>query len=260
MATEPGGKQSGMIGRVTAAPHPLDPVTADEIRAAVALLRAQGHAGPGWRIASVELREPAKDVVRAHTAGDPVHREAVVICWNRADGMTYKALVSLTDEKIVSWLPQPGHQANATVDEYHEAEAALLADEGVRAALAARGVTDLDLVLFDVWTFGHHVIPEAYRELRVGWADVWFRDSPNGNPYAHLISGLKPILDLNTMLVLEIEDQPGAGPKPVMAEYVPELVAGQVQRDDLKTLEIVQPDGVSFELDGHGLRWQRWSL
>ncbi len=249
-----------MIWRVTTTQHPLDPVTADEIRAAIALLRAEGHAGPGWRIASVELREPAKDVVRSYKVGDPVHREAIVVCWNRADGVTYKALVSLTDERIVDWQAHPGRQANATLDEYHEAEVALLADAGVRSALAARGVTDLDLVLFDVWTFGAHLIPEAYRELRVGWADVWLRNSSASNPYAHLISGLKPILDLNSMRVLEIEDQPGAGLKPVMAEYVPGLVPDQVQRDDLKTLEITQPDGVSFELDGHGVRWQRWSL
>jgi primary-amine oxidase len=31
-------------------------------------------------------------------------------------------------------------------------------------------------------------------------------------------------------------------------------------RDDLRTLEIAQPDGISFSVDGNLLRWQRWSL
>ena len=245
---------------VTDIAHPLDPVSADEIRAAVGLLRAQGHAGKGWRIASVELREPAKDVVRSFAAGDPIRREAIVVCWDRADGMTYKALVSLTDAEVLSWLALPGKQANATVDEYHEVEAVVLADPGVRAALAARGFTDLELLLVDGWTFGAHVMPERYRDRRISWCDIWSRDSTDGNPYAHLISGLKPIVDLNSMQVLEIEDHAGAAPAPVMAEYIPRMVPGLVERADRKTLEITQPDGPSFTLDGHALRWQGWSL
>ena len=45
-----------------------------------------------------------------------------------------------------------------------------------------------------------------------------------------------------------------------MGEYVPALVPGQELRDDLKPLEILQPEGVSFTLDGNVLRWQRWSM
>ena len=45
-----------------------------------------------------------------------------------------------------------------------------------------------------------------------------------------------------------------------MGEYVPRLVPGQRLRDDIKPLEIVQPDGVSFTLDGNHLSWQRWSM
>ena len=45
-----------------------------------------------------------------------------------------------------------------------------------------------------------------------------------------------------------------------MGEYVPHLVPGQQLRDDLKPLEITQPEGVSFTLDGNLLRWQKWSL
>ncbi len=31
-------------------------------------------------------------------------------------------------------------------------------------------------------------------------------------------------------------------------------------RDDLKPLEITQPEGPSFTVDGNLVRWQRWSL
>ena len=45
--------------------HPLDPLTADEFRAAAAVLRRDRGVDERWRFASIELREPAKDVVRA---------------------------------------------------------------------------------------------------------------------------------------------------------------------------------------------------
>jgi len=75
-----------------------------------------------------------------------------------------------------------------------------------------------------------------------------------------MLSGLHPIVDLNTMELLELEDvDPGPPPK-VMGEYIPRLVPGLKLRDDVKTLEITQPEGPSFTLDGHELRWQKWSM
>src|SRR4029077_8932893 len=45
-----------------------------------------------------------------------------------------------------------------------------------------------------------------------------------------------------------------------MGEYVPRLVPGQRLRDDVKPLQVVQPEGVSFALQGNHLAWQRWSM
>ena len=235
-------------------------MTADEITAAVAVLRDAGRTGPGWRIGSVALVEPAKDVVRAFVPGAPIARAALVVCWDRASGLLHKGVVDLDARAVTSWVEVPGKQAPATVDEFHDAEAPVLADPRVIAALTARGVTDFSLVLVDTWTFGHDVIPAAYVDRRVGWCDLWVRETHDGNPYAHLLSGLKPILDLNSLEVLEVEDVAGAAPAPVMGEYVPSLVPDLVVRDDLRPVEITQPQGVSFELVGWGLRWQNWSL
>ena len=45
-------------------PHPLDPLSADEIRTAAAILRREQGVGERWRFASIELREPSKATVR----------------------------------------------------------------------------------------------------------------------------------------------------------------------------------------------------
>ena len=241
--------------------HPLDPLSAEEFRAVAQLLRREKDvARPHWRIASVELREPTKDVVRAFRPGDPIVREARVVAWNTDDGTAYVGLLSLTDDALLSWDAQPGKQPNATVDEWHDCDAAMRRHPDVLAALAKRGITDPDLVLVDVWTYGAHLIPTAYAGRRIGWCDIWLRDSHDSNPYAHPVSGLKLVVDLNTMELLEVEDTPSAGFPEVQGEYLPQHVPGLQQRVDLKPLEIRQPDGVSFRLDGNALSWQGWHL
>ena len=51
------------------------------------------------------------------------------------------------------------------------------------------------------------------------------------------------------MELLEIDDRSSVDRPRTMGEYVPRLVPGQRLRDDVKLLEITQPDGGSFHLD-----------
>jgi primary-amine oxidase len=226
----------------------------------VAVLRRDRGVGDRWRFAGIELAEPAKTELAGWHTGDPIPRAARVTCWNREDGQTYTATVDLTGDRVAVFDHRPGMQANATQAEWHEADEMLRAHPDMVAALARRGLTDLDLVLFDTWTYGFALIPEQYRDRRVGWADVWYRTAPGANPYAHPVNGLHPVIDLNRMELLDVGDT-GPVPEPdVMGEYVPGHIPGYQAREATKPLEITQPEGPSFELDGNLLRWQNWSL
>ena len=66
------------------------------------------------------------------------------------------------------------------------------------------------------------------------------------------------MIDLNKMAVLRIDDY-GVVPLPpnpgnYAAEFVKEF------RQDLKPLEITQPEGPSFSVDGYAVAWQKWRL
>ena len=234
-------------------PHPLDPLTADEIRQAAAIVGRDRAVGETWRFASIELREPVK------AAPAEPGREALVVCWNRADGQAYRAVVSLTSSALTQWEHLPGQQPNMTADEWHECDEMLRAHPALQQALARRGITDMSRVLTDMWAYGAALVPERYRGLRLGWSDVWYRASADGNPYAHHVTGLHPVVDLNTMTLLELEDSEDSAERPeVRGEYLPQLT-GMPMRE-VKPLEITQPAGVGFTLEDRLLTWQNWQL
>jgi primary-amine oxidase len=112
--------------------HPLDPLSADEIRQAAGALRRDHGVGERWRFASIELREPPKR--------ESISRQAEVICFSRDDGKVYKARVDLDADRVLAWDHQPDGQPNMTVDEFHECDQVLRSDPRVIEALAARGI------------------------------------------------------------------------------------------------------------------------
>ena len=239
--------------------HPLDPLTADEVRAAVQIIRRERTTTDSWRFASVDLAEPAKAELLAWRPDEPLPRRAFAVLWDRSTNEAYEAVADLTAGRVASWTPVPGMTPNVTIDEYHDIDVALHEHPEVLAAVARRGITDPSLVLFDVWTYGAAVMPEQWRDRRLGWCDVWLRATPHGNPYAHPVSGLKIIVDLNSVEVLLVEDHHDHGLPEVSGEYDP-AVHGRDPDPPLKPLMIHQPEGPSFTLDGHRLTWQNWSL
>ncbi|MGK2882034.1 MAG: primary-amine oxidase [Mycobacterium sp.] len=246
--------------------HPLDPLSADEFTAVATILTSGSvYQQDGWRIAAVELAEPSKAELASYESGGGMPpRRALVLCFDRSGNATYRAFVSLSGGSVESFDHVPGVQANFTVDEYLECDAMLRTHPDVLAALANRGITDLDLVFMDTWTYGEPVMPPEYRDRRIGWSDTWVKATPGANPYAHPVSGLHCVVDLNSMELLRIEDDGGVEAPTVMGEYVPHHIPENIRsastREPLKPLEIVQPEGPSFTLDGNLVRWQNWSL
>lgn len=240
-------------------PHPLDPLSAEEFRRTAGILRRDAGVTERFRFTSIELKEPAKAAVKAWRPGDPISRAAFAVLLDRAENKTYEALVDLDADAVVSFEHIPGVQPNFTLDEFHEVDAAMRTHPEVIAALAERGFTDMNLILIDTWTYAKALMPERYRDRRLGWCDLWARATPEGNPYGHPVSGLKLVVDMNTLELLEIEQDHDHGHPEVDCEYVPS-VRGIEPRTDLKPLHITQPDGPSFTLDGTELKWQDWTL
>lgn len=237
--------------------HPLDPLTAAEIEDAVAILRDQRNLGQRTRFESIVLNEPPKDIVLGFKVGDAVNREAFIILFDNDDGATYEALVSLNERAVKSWTHIPGVQPRITLDEFYECEIAVKGSPEFRAALEKRGIKDVDLVMVDPWSAGNFGVEEE-KGVRLSFARCWLRSGPNDNGYARPIEGVIPVVDLNKMEVIRVEDHGIVALPPDDGNYAEEFMEGF--RTDLKPLDIIQPEGPSFNVEGNEVSWQKWNF
>ena len=241
----------------SAVSHPLDPLTAEEIAEASAILKSQRTLGPRTRFETVVLREPDKDVALAHQAGDPIRREAFLVVLDNDAAATYEAVVSLDARRVVSWEHIPGVQPRVMFDEFIECEAAVRADARFQAAIKKRGITDPSLVMVDPWSAGNYGYADE-EGRRLVLCRNFARSSPTDNGYARPIEGVTAVVDLNRMEVVRVDDYGVAPLPPEPGNYGAEFV-GKF-REDLKPLEITQPEGPSFQVDGWKVTWQKWHL
>ena len=71
------------------------------------------------------------------------------------------------------------------------------------------------------------------------------------------MANLLTVVDLNAMQVVAVEDGGVVPLPPEDGNYSPEAAG---TRAGLKPVEIRQPEGPSFELAGHEVRWQKWRM
>ncbi|MDG3006129.1 primary-amine oxidase [Paludisphaera mucosa] len=238
--------------------HPLEPLGAEEVRRAVEILRRSGKVTPTTRFVSVALREPAKGSVHGWDGGAKPPREASAVLFDNAANACYEADVALAAGEVSSWRHVPGVQPTMTIDEQVECEQAVLASPAFREALKAHtGVDDASLVMVDIWSAGNYGTEED-RTRRLARPLCFLRTDPTDNGYVRPIEGLRPVVDLNTMEVIRIEDHGRWPLPPGEANYAASRMPRF--RDDIRPLEIVQPEGPSFEVEGYQVAWQKWKF
>jgi primary-amine oxidase len=167
-----------------AAGHPLDPLTAPEVAAATAIVRASdgyGAQSDRCRFITIALQEPTKDGVSEWEAGGPrPAREAEVVLLDRGRAATIEAVVSLDDGAVIGWNVRTGVEPMAVVAELMEAEELLRLHPEFQAALARRGVTDPEQIQVDAWPAGHFGRDEE-SERRLARGVAFVKPKPGDN-------------------------------------------------------------------------------
>ncbi|TCB97252.1 primary-amine oxidase [Micromonospora zingiberis] len=240
---------------MTSAVHWNDPLTETEIAEVVALVGADPRIGERPRYWGIAVEE---GLARALAPGQGRPVRLVVMNPDEHAAWEVGAWTSGTDRaaSVASWTPVDSERPGVSSEEARLVAQACRQDAAFQAALAKRGITDPSLIWVDPESITGFE-PEDLAGRRLSWGTVWHRLSEDDNGYARPVAGLVPIMDLETLEVVRIEDH-GVIP---MASETGNYRSGTWGPDrHVAPLEIIQPEGPGFTIDGQLVTWQNWSF
>lgn len=243
--------------------HPLDPISAHEIVTVKSVLSDFGYKGQAFRYSYVMLREPTRETLAAFKPGGDVPREIGVLLTNIETQIVREIIVDVAKKDVIF-----NRQLDPAVDgwgpvldeDYVAAEEICKADPAYVEALAKRGITDLDRVVFaplSAGVFGHKD-EVGRRMLRVL---SFYAQEPQArySVWAHPIEGVVAHVDVLGKKILRLVDTGYPDFPRQSGDYLDPEIAGK-PREDMKPLQIIQPKGASFTLQDNVLSWQNWSV
>jgi primary-amine oxidase len=239
--------------RAFAAVHPLEPLSTNEICAAVDALLKESKVSTNTLFPIVALREPPKEQVLAWQQGQACPRQASVTTYELASHRTHEAVVDLDQGRVAQWRHLPGVEPLQTEAEL-EASARILESNDVWvAALKRRGLTNLALV-------DSSAVPTALVRHR-GAGDVrLLRAAPFLRTTNRLtwepIEGLSAVVDMTHRRALTIMDRDLIPRSTSATDIFDPAVRGW--REGLKPLITTQPQGASFLVRDHAVSWDHW--
>ncbi|MGH7714319.1 MAG: hypothetical protein ACREOG_23780, partial [Gemmatimonadaceae bacterium] len=234
--------------------HPLDPLTAEEHRTIVEVLRAAGRADSSTRYSYVTLEPPNKSDVLSWRTGAAISRAALAIVMQGP--RTFEVVVDLVGRKVVKWNEVRGAQAAWVEEEFLEGGAIALKDSRFLNALRQRGLSPADLVCLGIPPSTPPSAADAGR--RVAQVLCFVAKDATSFPWGRGVGGLTAIVDMNAQRVLRVIDD-GAVPVSTDGSRYDSSVVGS-RRASLPRLRVEQPDGVGFRVDGHQVTWDHWSF
>ena len=238
--------------------RPFDALSPEEIRQGVSLLKP--FVGEEATFVSVCLEEPDKQSVMASSNDQRFARRLVFVGHNQVEGKLdggFEAIIDLGKESVEVARIEVG-QASINFRDVVSAHQITKSDEGWQEAVKKRGVTNLELVHLEPWPAGgalHESIPRGHRAQRV---IAFVKEDKTDNPYARPIQGLIAHVDLTEGKLAYLEDHGVVALPPEGGRY--DAVSQPKLRETLKPIEISQPDGASFVVDGNYVEWEGFSF
>ncbi|KAF1915680.1 copper amine oxidase [Ampelomyces quisqualis] len=252
---------SHLTGQVVP-PHPFDPLSELEIEQAVALVKKE-HRDVHFN--AVTLWEPRKAEVLSWVK-DPEHtprptRVADVVCIGRGSKV-FESLVDLNASKISSWEQKDGVQPLITMEDLQIVESIVRKDPNVIEQCGMIGIPpeDMHKVYCDPWTIG---FDERFgNKVRLQQALMYYRPHVDDSQYSYPLD-FCPIYNSDTQEVVHIDVPLVRRPlnkAPPNNYHAAAIETEGGFRNDLKPINITQPEGVSFKMDGRYITWANWKF
>ena len=241
--------------------HPLDPPSREEIAAAGSLLKKR--LGDEVIFASLALVEPPKHQVvefeaNGQKTGNRLARMVRIQGYDTAKKQSFAATVDVSSNVVTDVRYISEGQAPINFPDVVRVITICKTDESWQNAMRARGVEDFTHVQIDPWPTGgylHPNVPEGHRAMR---AISFVREDKFDNGYARPVQGLIAHVDLTDEKIVFLEDHGVVELPPEHGRYQPEHQPSL--REAPKPISITQPEGTSFNVDGHAVQWQKWQF
>ena len=241
--------------------HPLDRLTGGEIELNRMILDRAGLVRPTTRFPLVVLHEPPKREVLAWEPAHLTDRRVRSVLLDRATGQVTEVVTSLTTATVLSSRivdVRSEGQPPIMAEEFDLVEKVLWSDANWREAMAKRGLTDPARIRVSALSAGVFGLPgEEGRRLVRCLSFLQLND--DDNVWAHPIDGIVAYVDLISCEVTELIDD-GVFDIPLTpADYHLDDPASPA-RTSQRPIEIIQPDGPSFTVDGNQVNWEKWQF
>ncbi|KAG9245340.1 primary-amine oxidase [Calycina marina] len=267
--------------------HPLDVLSVEETNKARQIIIDTRCAKTALLFRSIALEEPPKaeltqflDIEHAGKLTTETKRPARIakIQYDVVSGKdeheyTESWVDVVTGEETRKRIVDKVHHAALTLVEFQEFSDACFDSSLYKEAIAEFELPEGFVVTADPWPYGGPALDEKAPRYIQGLC--FARDTRSGNPDANYYTyplPIIPVMDTNTKEIIRIDRLATGGKddglvygthnKRVLdhcspADYIPELLA-QPLRTDVKPLNVTQPEGPSYEVEGNLVRWQKW--
>lgn len=236
------------------APHPLNSLSADELKTAYDIIQKSKYAYPNMRFAELRLKQPDKAKVWDYFINDKAFNDSRIASFNILKGnQAIEGEVDLKRKEITQWKVLENTHGMILLDDFETVQTAIENSEDYKKALKKRGINDVKKVIANPLTVGYFGGKDGLnKELNV-LKVVSYLDTGDGNYWAHPIENLVAVVDLNQKKVIRIEE---ASLIPVPMTDTPYI--SKNTKASVKPLNIIEPEGKNFSISGQTVHWGNW--
>ncbi|MDX6042391.1 primary-amine oxidase [Scandinavium lactucae] len=251
--------QSGLdqTFQVEKRPHPLNALTADEINAAVAIVKAAPDFKPNTRFTQISLAEPEKAKVWDFVISGKAVDEDRLANVTMLDGkQVIESQVDLKNKKVLRWQSINDAHGMVLLDDFATVQSVINDSKAFAEVLKKHGITDSTKVITTPLTVGYFDGKDGLKQEDRLLKVVSYLDVGDGNYWAHPIENLVAVVDLEQKKIIKIEEGPVI---PVPLTPRPYDGRDRVAKQ-LKPLEITEPEGKNYTITGDMVHWQNWDF
>jgi primary-amine oxidase len=179
--------------------------------------------------------------------------------------------IDVKDKSVLSDEVLKGRHSHVDSAYMKQVEEACLRDDRVQAEIKSLKLPENATVIVEPWTYATDGMNDMSSRITMCWFYMRMSEHLDANYYAYPLDIVAEVSE--TLEVIKIyrlptsaindEDEPTSkmydqGKVHSSSEYHPDL--NTQRRTTTKPLQIIQPEGPSFKIEGNKIEWEKWTM